>query len=52
MYEYIKGDYIYYGSTECGSPIREIRTCTDKEAKFWDNLDKQIRRQKSTKYNF
>ena len=52
MYEYIKGDCIYYGNKECGSPIREIRTCTDKEAKFWDNLDKQIRRQKSTKYGF
>lgn len=43
MYEYIKGNYIYYGNSECGSPVREVKAVSDKYAKFWDRLEKQIR---------
>lgn len=49
MYEYSKGNYIYYGNKECGSPIKEIKTVSEKEAKFWDNLEKQIRQQSKLK---
>ena len=45
MYEYIKGDYIYKGNNECGSPVREIKTVTENEARYWDRLEKQIRKQ-------
>lgn len=45
MYEYIRGNYIYYGNRECGSPVREVKTISDKEAKYWDNIEKQIRQQ-------
>ena len=43
MYEYIKGNYVYCGNKECGSPIREIKPISEKEAKYWDNIEKQIR---------
>lgn len=46
MYEYNKGNYVYYGNKECGSPRREIKTVSEKEAKYWDNIEKQIRQQK------
>lgn len=49
MYEYAKGNYVYHGNKECGSPIREIKTVSDKEAKYWDNIEKQIRQQKRYK---
>ena len=45
MYEYTKGNYVYRGTRECGSPIREVRTTTQKEADYWDRLEKEIRRQ-------
>ena len=46
MYEYIKGNYVYNGNNYCGTPIREIKTISDKEARHWDNLEKQIRNSK------
>lgn len=49
MYEYAKGNYVYYGNKECGSPIREIKTVSEKEAKYWDNIEKQIRKQEANK---
>ena len=45
MYEYVRGNYIYSGNRECGSPVREVKTVSDKEAKYWDNIEKQIRQQ-------
>jgi len=45
MYEYIRGNYIYVGDRQCGSPVREIKTISDKEAKYWESIEKQIRRQ-------
>lgn len=45
MYEYVRGNYVYYGDKYCGSPRREIKTVSEKEAKHWDNLEKQIRQQ-------
>ena len=52
MTEFSGRNYVFSGTKYSFSPVREIITCTDKEAKFWDNLDKQIRRQKATKYDF
>ena len=43
MYNYIKGNYVYCGNKECGSPIKEIKTISEKEAKYWDDIEKQIR---------
>lgn len=43
MYEYVKGNYIYQGDKTYGSPVREIKTISEKEAKYWDKLEKQIR---------
>lgn len=45
MYEFSKGNYIYYGTRQAASPVREIKTISDKEAKYWDNIEKQIKRQ-------
>ena len=45
MYEYNRGNYVYYGNKECGSPTREIRTMSQKEADDWDRLEREIRRQ-------
>ena len=45
MYEYVRGNYVYSGNRECGSPIREVKTVSEKEAKYWDNVEKQIRQQ-------
>lgn len=45
MYEYNQGNYIYRGNRECGTPIREVKSISDKEAKYWDNIEKQIRNQ-------
>ena len=45
MYEYVRGNYIYSGNRESGSPIREVKTISEKEAKYWDNIEKQIRQQ-------
>lgn len=45
MYEYTKGNYVYYGNQYCGSPVGEIKTISDKEAKHWDNIEKQIKSQ-------
>lgn len=45
MYEYTKGNYVYYGNREYGTPIREIKTISQKEANYWDRIEKQIRRQ-------
>lgn len=47
MYEYNRGNYIYYGNKECGSPTREIKTISQKEANYWDRIEKQIRQQKN-----
>ena len=47
MYEYIRGNYIYSGNRECGSPVREVKTISEKEAKYWDNIEKQIRQQQN-----
>ena len=46
MYEYTRENYVYNGNNYCGTPIREIKTITDKEARYWDNLEKQIRNSK------
>ena len=43
MYEYTREKYIYYGNKECGSPVREVRTVSQKEADYWDRLDKACR---------
>lgn len=45
MYEYTKGNYVYYGNKECGNPVREIKTVSQKEADYWDRIEKQIRQQ-------
>lgn len=45
MYEYAKGNFVYRGNQECGSPIREIRTVSQKEADYWDKLEREIKRQ-------
>ena len=49
MYEYNLGNYIYSGNRECGSPVREVKTISDKEAKYWDNIEKQIKNGGKTK---
>lgn len=49
MYEYAKENYVYYGNKECGSPIREIKTVSNEEAKYWDRIEAQIRRQQANK---
>lgn len=46
MYEYTKGNYVYNGNRQCGSLIREVKTISDQEAKYWDKLEKEIRRNK------
>ena len=43
MYEYVKGNYIYRGTETYGSPVREIKTISDKEARYWDKIESQIR---------
>lgn len=49
MYEYSKGNYVYYGNKECGSPIREIKSVSEKEYNFWNNLDRKIKMQERNK---
>lgn len=44
MYEYTKGNWIYYGDQHCGSPRREVKPISEQEAKYWDRLEKEIRR--------
>lgn len=43
MYYYTNNSYVYYGNKECGTPVREIKTCSDSEAKYWDRLEKACR---------
>lgn len=43
MYEYTKGNYVYKGDKTCGSPVREVKTISEKEARYWDKVEKQIR---------
>ncbi|MEE1504538.1 MAG: hypothetical protein UGF89_09890 [Acutalibacteraceae bacterium] len=50
MFEYAKGNYVYSGNRECGSPVREIKTISEKDAKYWDKVEKQIMQQKLTLY--
>ena len=49
MYEYARNNYVYRGNKECGSPVREVRTVSQKEADYWDRLDRQIRKQERYK---
>ena len=46
MYEYTRGNYVYSGNRECGSPVREIKTISQKEADYWDRIEREIRRNK------
>ena len=46
MYEYRKGNYVYYGSKEYGSPMREVKTISQAEANYWDRLEKRINQQR------
>jgi hypothetical protein len=46
MYEYTRGNYIYRGNRECGSPVREIKTISQKEADYWDRIEREIRKNK------
>lgn len=46
MYEYTKGNYVYRGNKECGTPLREIKTVSQQEADYWDRIEKEIRRNK------
>lgn len=46
MYEYTKGNYVYRGNKECGTPLREIKTISQKEADYWDRIEREIRRNK------
>lgn len=32
MYEYTRGNYVYRGTQEYGSPVREVRTVTQKRS--------------------
>ncbi len=48
-YEYTKGNYVYSGNKEYGSPVREIRVVSQKEADYWDRLEKEIKRQERYK---
>ena len=45
MNEYLKGNYIYLGNNECGSPIREVKPISQKQADYWDRLEREIRQQ-------
>lgn len=50
MNEYTKNNYVYRGNNkEYGSPIREIKTISQKEADYWDRIERQIRQQKQFK---
>ncbi len=44
MYDYIRGNYVYNGNNYCGTPLREIKTISEKEARYWDKLEKEIRK--------
>ena len=46
MYEYTRGNYVYRGNRECGSPVREIKTISQQEADYWDRIEREIRRNK------
>lgn len=48
-YEYTKGNYVYSGNKEYGSPVREVRVVSQKEADYWDRLEKEIKRQERYK---
>lgn len=44
MYYTAKENYVYKRYDRyCGSPVREIKRCTDAEAKAWDRLEKACR---------
>ena len=45
MYEYLKGNTVYYGNKECGTPVRTIQTISESEARYWERLEQEIRRQ-------
>ena len=45
MYYYTKGNYVYYGDNTHGTPTKEIKTITDTQARYWDNIEKQIKQQ-------
>lgn len=49
MYEYNKGNYIYYGDRYCGSPIKGIKTISNDEYKYWDKIEKEIKKANSNK---
>ena len=49
MYEYTRGNYVYRGTSGCGGPVREVKSVSEKEAKYWDNIEKQIRKQQAYK---
>jgi hypothetical protein len=44
MNEYARGNYVYRGTQGCGSPVREIKTVSQKEADYWDRLEREARR--------
>lgn len=46
MYEYAKGNCVFRGNKEYGSPIREIKSVSQEEADYWDRIEKQIRAQR------
>ena len=46
MNEYVKGNYVFRGNKECGSPVRQIRSVSQEEADYWDRIEKQIRTQR------
>lgn len=46
MNEYVKGNYVFRGNKECGSPVREIKSVSQEEADYWDRLERQIRAQR------
>ena len=48
-HEYTKGNYVYSGNKEYGSPVREVRVVSQKEADYWDRLEKEIKRQERYK---
>lgn len=45
MYEYLKGNTVYYGNKECGTPVRTVKTVSESEARYWERLEREIRRQ-------
>lgn len=47
MYEYTRNNYVYYGNKECGTPTREIKSISQKEADYWDRLERKIKSQKN-----